>query len=142
MEIRKYTSLHAFNKLGMSEFRLHSIEYAHDGPFQNAIFLASRGYMEYFGAEIKFIGIEYIASARFFTHGELRQASLQEFPLAREYPNCIIYCFEEHFSPPDETPIRHYVVARDVEITAHYAGKNTEDVFGPSDRIEGGGLVK
>ena len=138
METRRYTSIQAFNELGMSEFWLHSIDYAHEGPFQNAIFLASRGYMEYFGAEIKFIEIEYIASARFFTYGELCQVSVREFPLAREYPGCKIYCFEEQNSPPDETPVRHYVVARAVEITVHYAGENVETVFERSDRIESG----
>lgn len=66
MEIRNYTNLHAFNRVGMTEFWMHSIEYDQSGPFQNLVFIAGRGYMEYFGAKIKFIGMEYIASAFFY----------------------------------------------------------------------------
>lgn len=136
MEVRKYTNLEAFNKFRMSEFRLHSIEYATSGPFQNAVVIASRGYMEHFGAELKFLDIKYIASECFFSTSILRLGELQELPVAREYAECNLYCFEDVFSLSDEMPQRQYFVAKNVEITVHYAGKNIEDVFRESDQIE------
>jgi hypothetical protein len=135
METRRYTKLRAFNRLGMSEFWLDRIEYDKSGPFQNVVFVAGKGYMGHFGAEIKFIEMEYIASARFFVYSTLHKVPLEELPIAQESPGCTIYCFEEHFDS-DREAVRHYIIARDIEISVHYAGENAEAVFGPSDHIE------
>jgi hypothetical protein len=133
MEIRKYTNFQAFNALGMQDFGLARIEEGPDST-PNLVVQASDGYWEHFGAEITFINVGYIACACFFLFVDLRQASLQECPVAGEYPGYNIYCFEETNQPPR----RYYIVARDIEITVHYAGENIETVFGLSDRIERG----
>lgn len=135
MEIRTYTNLRAFNRLGMSEFGLDRLEYDQSGPSQSVIFVAGKGYAAYFGAEIKFIEVEYIASSVSFAHSTLHQAPMEDFSLVSEYPGSKIYCFEEHF----DEPVRHYIVARAVEITVHYAGEDAARVFGPSDQIEQSG---
>src|SRR5258707_6260507 len=137
MEIRKYKSLHALNVFKMQQFGLDRIEDG-GGPFQHLVVQASDGYPEHFGAEIRFIETKYIACASFFLFVTLRLASLQEFPLASRYPGNNIYCFEESGHLPDKLPARYYIIAKDVEITVHYAGDNIEVVLGQRDRIEAG----
>lgn len=138
MEIRKYTNLRAFNQLAMSEFWLDRVEYDKNYPAQNAVFIAGRGYIDHFGAEIKFIEIEYIACERFFTDFTLHQGLVNDSPLLHEYPESNVYYFEESTSVSGELPKRYYVIAKNIEITAHYAGENVEIAFGRSDRIEAG----
>lgn len=138
MDTRTYTNLRAFNQLGMSEFWLDRIEYDKSHPFQNVVFIASAGDREYFGAEIKFIDVEYVAVARFFVHSTLRKVPLEELPIAKESPGYTIYCFEEHFDS-NKSLVRHYIIARNIEISVHYAGDNAELVLESSDQIEQSG---
>jgi len=135
MEIRKYTNFQAFNALGMQDFGLERFEDG-TGNTQNLVVLASQGYWEHFGAEIKFIGIGYIACASFFIFATLRQASLEEFPLVSNYPGYNFYCFEGDSPASGKPATRYYIIAKDVEIVVHYAGENIEEAFGLSDNIE------
>lgn len=142
METRIYKNLDAFNRLGMREFWLERLEYSTAGPFQNLVVGASKGYVEHFGAEIIFVGVEYIACAGDFTDSSLHQGSVQDLPVAEEYPERHVYYFEEDVFYSDKRPARQYIVAREVEIHVHYAGENVDRVFGPGDQIEQGQVVR
>jgi len=89
MEIRTYTNLRAFNKLGMSAFWLDKLERGDNGT-QNLLIVVGE-YAEYFGATIKFIGIEYLAIPIAFIYSTLHQAPQEDLSLAGEYPGSKIY---------------------------------------------------
>lgn len=137
METRSYKNLDAFNRLRMRHFLLDRLEFASAGDYQNLVVMVGE-YMEHFGAEITFVEVRYIACALSFVDSTLHRGSVQDFPVAKDYPECQVYYFEEDDFLPGEKPVRYYIVAREVAIQVHYAGENVERVFGPSDQIEQG----
>ena len=137
METRRYKNLDTFNSFKMQEFRLVRLEHGENSSL-NLVFQADDGYPEHFGAEIRFLAMKYLACAHNFMFATLRLASVQEFSPAKRYQRNIIYCFEGE-QIPRQPREQYYIIAKDVEITIHYAGENFDAVFGPRDRMEAGG---
>lgn len=137
METRTYINFRAFNALGMHGFRVAQMDVAMDHTLDLLIH-ASHGYFDHFGAEIRFLGVEYLACPREFLFVNLRQASEQKGHFLLGYGSRTISCFEGIGHLPKKPPERHSIIAKEITITAHYAGEPVETSFGLSDRIERG----
>jgi len=135
METRTYRNIEAFNVLRMEQFLIERME-PQENDFPNLVCLASQGYWDHYGARVQFIGVAYLACAISMVFPTLRMASFEESTQPFQYRGHKIYCIERdtHFS--DKPP--YYIVARDIEITVHFAGEHAEAVFDASDRIERG----